>query len=87
MCSNLIYIDIYIECMMWKLIVTEKKNLDKVNDVGRIRQLTVVFFSGDLPELHFVNGHFRWIKRYWRWRIKEYRRYLAFFFSINDQNV
>lgn len=45
MCSNLIYIDIYIyiECMMWKLIVTEKKNLDKVNDVGRIRQLTVVF--------------------------------------------
>lgn len=28
--------------MMWKLIVTEK-NLDKVNDVGRIRQLTVVF--------------------------------------------
>lgn len=43
MCSNLFYIDIYIECMMWKLIVTEKKNLDKVNDVGRIRQLTVVF--------------------------------------------
>lgn len=44
MCSNLFYIDIYIyrECMMWKLIVTEK-NLDKVNDVGRIRQLTVVF--------------------------------------------
>lgn len=44
MCSNLIYIDIYIyiECMMWKLIVTEK-TLDKVNDVGRIRQLTVVF--------------------------------------------
>lgn len=30
MCSNLFYIDIYMECMMWKLIVTEKKTLTKL---------------------------------------------------------
>lgn len=65
MCSNLFYIDIYIYRVYdVKANRNRKKNLDKVNDVGRIRQLTVVFFSGDLPELHFVNGHFRWIKRY-----------------------
>lgn len=62
-CSNLIYIDIY-RVYDVKANRNRKKNLDKVNDVGRIRQLTVVFFSGDLPELHFVNRHFRWIKRY-----------------------
>lgn len=64
-----------------------KKNLDKVNDVGRIRQLTVVFFSGDLPELHFVNGHFRWIKRYWRWRIKNIGSIWHFFFHLWSKRV
>lgn len=60
-CSILIYIYRVYDV---KANRNRKKNHDKVNDVGRIRQLTVVFFSGDLPELHFVNGHFRWIKRY-----------------------
>lgn len=41
-CSNLIYIDIY-RVYDVKANRNRKKNLDKVNDVGRIRQLTVVF--------------------------------------------